>query len=223
MVLIMNDLFVFYQHSIKSRIRGDEFLFSKNNLEPVTVDFLRSLLDHISTFVNRVHKFNTFKKLDEGFIKNLDFIEDFYIFLRQNRGKIVFDLSNDQNEDFAKQFLEEKKLSIYYKDFYKTTGETIFDNLKITDNKKTLLFNECLSESFKSCIEILAIILAIDNQKLNKKELGDMLFFIDFELYTVMVPHHLEDMDKEMPGLLKQIKWLQESIKVTGGANNSSD
>lgn len=208
----MTTLEKFYKQSIKNNIGTDKFLFKRTKLDPQLKEFLLEFIYFTGKFIYVIHQLKQFKKIDRKFIDHLRFFEEFYVFLKKKSAKFRKYLLNIQNvEESSEKILKKKDLKKYSDIYHKETSHTIFNVLQLIKYDETIIFDECLGESYKTCIKALAILIYINNN-VCKNILDDLLFEIRFSLFKIMIPCQFENLDKESLGLIGQINWLKSKF-----------
>ena len=202
----------FHNQSLKNNIPFEKIRFSKNNFNKKIKGFLIQLSEHIGIFIFKIHKLKKVEELDDTLLNTLSSIEKFYSFLKENQSEIQkYNCSYSSiDSDISEQIYKKYNVGEYYKEYTSSTEKLFFTHLGLHQKSETIIFDECMRQLYQGCIEILALIIFLNNNVCKKEDIGNILFDIQFELHSHLVPNHFEDLDSYTLGLISQIKLLKK-------------
>lgn len=202
----------FYKQAVKNNILIDEFEFRKTRLNPVYKKFIIGLIGYIGNYFYFISQLSKFKKIDKEFIAHLNFINEFYFFLKKKSENFKNYSFNIQNfEKSNKKVLDEKILKKYKDIYHKETFHTLFEVLPLLEHMETVTFDNSLEEVYCDSIKALEALIYINNNECENM-LDDLLFELKITLFTHTLPHHFEDLDTDCLGLISQTNFLKKLV-----------
>lgn len=200
---------LFYKAAVDKKISLSEFTFDKNPIDKFLKNFLFELVYHIAIFIYQVNiVLPTLNDIKE-FLHQMEFLNKFYLFLKDNEEKLNSQLFDVSKEDTVKRiFMQEKYQKPQYPSFREIANRIGFANLK-----QTIVLDEYIKDAFEICLKVLFLIIYLNERPSKKEEVENILFQIHFELYEYMMPGQFEDFKKQF-GILHQIEWLKQNIEL---------
>lgn len=203
------------------------FVINSEYLIQTQSDFLVSLFMYCEKLEKIIEDLSTYKTINKKLIKDLNFFQDYYYFLKNNESAIKIeelDFSDESERKLESVYEKENFFQKFKYAFNKSKLDIIIlkneSQLKILkkvipkEYKKLYTVNLSIGEIYEESMKAKMLILYLKNHKCTGDMVENILFDIHFGMYKHVIPSHFENIDKSSWGILYQIDWLEKNLDL---------